>query len=525
MHSSSLIDIGKSIIKNKSSFSQELTIKNPIRKQFLKKIELESSFKRENEKNNSYNNIYPLTNKKIHCNEFFTPKKKTNFKKIENYLLSASLLSKNEHNESSFDIEYFKNISKKYSPLVSKRSIISSFLTKNTKETYKKNMLIQMIKKKREEILLNEKEIQHTFRLRKKEIDGYFHNFSIIRNEYKTIQRKKDIILNYYQMVHQKVRSKFIIEEINNKRLKDTIEKTIRDIYKLKDYAHFINELYNMPFVMDKIDDNLFYGNKFDVLCEKIINLYNEEELENENNENNKMLKDIQLFIQNYNSYEDKIIQLLKEKETIIKETYLLKKQNRDNLKYLIKRKNNYENDENSLMDIKEKCNKENNFQVNETEDFYSVLKNIQEIANIVGINISKNPKDNTIPDYLKYCKDILSNLRSKECLIDKYTKEIENIIKSQNKNDKALIEKMISNRKKFNLSEKQHLIKITQEKKNELNKIKTINKIKKKIVKGRYLVDYKNINIHKKKVIKKIENKDEKDKELIYFLSDEDII
>ena len=141
MNSFSLIDIGKSIIKNKSSFSQELIIKNPIKKQFLKKIDLDSSFKRgdENEKNNSYNNIYPLTNKKIHCNNIFTPKKKANFKKIENYLLSASLLSKNKHNENSFDFEYFKNISKKYSPLISKRSIISSFLTKNTKETYKKN--------------------------------------------------------------------------------------------------------------------------------------------------------------------------------------------------------------------------------------------------------------------------------------------------------------------------------------------------------------------------------------------------
>ena len=44
-------------------------------------------------------------------------------------------------------------------------------------------------------------------------------------------------------------------------------------------------------------------------------------------------------------------------------------------------------------------------------------------------------------------------------------------------------------------------------------------------MVKGRYLIDYKNINLHNKKAIKKNEKKDEKDKDLINFLSDEDII
>ena len=106
-----------------------------------------------------------------------------------------------------------------------------------------------MIKKKRNEIYLHEKELQYSYRLRKKEIDSYFRNFSSITNEYKIIERKKDIIMNYYKMIFQKVRAKLRNEEMNNKRLKDTIEKTIRDIYKLKDYADFINKLYNAIFI------------------------------------------------------------------------------------------------------------------------------------------------------------------------------------------------------------------------------------------------------------------------------------
>ena len=85
------------------------------------------------------------------------------------------------------------------------------------------------------------------------------------------------------------------------------------------------------------------------------------------------------------------------------------------------------------------------------------------------------------------------------------------------------MIEKIILNRKKYNLSEKQKFIKETQEKKNELNKIKTTNKNKKKVLKGRILIDYKNINFHKKQIIKKFDNEEGKDKELIYFLSDFD--
>lgn len=523
MHSFSLRDIGKSIIKSKSSFSQKIISNNPIKRKFLKHIKLNSSFKiEENEKNN---NIYPLTSKINQRNLYspVSPIKKTNLKKIENYLLSSSLLTKNPNKENSFDIGYYKKISKKYSPIVSGRSIISSILTNNTKEAYKKNMLIEMIKKKRNEIYLHEKELQYSYRLRKKEIDSYFCNFSSITNEYKIIERKKDIIMNYYKMIFQKVRAKLRNEEMNNKRLKDTIEKTIRDIYKLKDYADFINKLYNISYAMDKIDDNLFYGNKFDILCEKIINLYTEEELEKENNKKNKILKDINLFIQNYNSYEDSIIQLLKEQESIINETYFLKNENEKNLKYLTKRKNNYENDENSIINIKKIFNKKINFQSNETNDFKDVLKIIIELANILGVHTSKNPKDDTIPDYLKYCKDILSILKNRECLIDKYSKDIENIIKSGNKSDKALIEKIILNRKKYNLSEKQKFIKETQEKKNELNKIKTMNKNKKKVLKGRILIDYKNINFHKKQIIKKFDNEEGKDKEFIYFLSDFD--
>ena len=514
MHTFSLINIGKSIIKSKSSkCSPKSKNKN------FRKLLFNSSFKKDEDLS-----IYPLTNRAETKKINFSPIKINNNNKIiENYLSSASLFIKkrNSNSENNFDIEYFKNISKKNSPIISKRSVLSSVLTNNTKETYKKNFIIEMLKKKREEICKNEKNIQYSFKLRKKEIDKNFNNFTMIQNEYKSICKKEDIIMNYYKIINQKIRSRYLNEEINNKRLKDTIEKTIRDIYKLKDYADFINKLYNISYAFDKVNDNLFYGNKFDLLSEKLIYLFNEEELEKENKKKDTILNDIQMFIQNYNSYEDKIIQLLEEKETIINDTYLIRNENINKLKYLIKRKNNYEDDENSIINLQKNLNKDNNINGNDNEIFNDILKYIIEMANLLEISTSNSQK-NTIPDYLKYCKDILNSLRKKEYLIDKYTKEIEHITKSKNKNEKLIIGKVITNRKKYNLEVKQHFIKKEQEKRDELNKIKTLNKIKKKVVKGRIIIDYKNFNLQKKKIKKKVE-KNDNDQSLIYSFSEDD--
>ena len=74
---------------------------------------------------------------------------------------------------------------------------------------------------------------------------------------------------------------------MRNKRLRDTIEKVIRDIYKLKEYATFIHSMYGRPFPMEQIDENLLYDNKFDVLREELIKLYNDEELEKEHEKKN----------------------------------------------------------------------------------------------------------------------------------------------------------------------------------------------------------------------------------------------
>ena len=526
MNSFSLKDTPKQISKSKSViyppiFSTDI----PHKKKIIKKLSLNFPLKKVEKKIN-----YPLTNRPEIKLKLLSPiKVYNNNKKIENYLLSTSLFCKNKNNsESSFDIDYFKKIAKKNSPLIGERSVESSILTKNIRETFKKNLIIDLIKKKREEISDNEKNIQYSFKLRKKQIDNNFSNFLMLKEEYDTIISKKDKIMDYYKMAYYKVRSIYYNEQINNKRLKDTIEKTIRDIYKLKDYSDFINKIYNIPYAFDQINDNLFYGNKFEILTEKIIKSFNEKEFENEEKKKNKILKDIQLFIENYNSYEDKIIQLLQEKESILKDINSLKDENDFKIQNLIIKKNNYENDENSIINIKQKLNERNNIQENENGDeiFNNALKYIIEIADLLEISTSCNNKTNTIIDYVNYCKNILNILKNKEYLIDKYTKGIEYLINSKNKKDKYIIEQIISNRKKYNLEIKQYFLKEEKNKIDEINRIKTLNKNKKKVLKGRIILDYKKFNLPKKKIKKKIiKNNNNNDINLLYYFSEDEEI
>ena len=305
-----------------------------IKTKFLKKLYLSPS----SNKGNQY--IYsPKASKTILKPKIFTPINNHNNRSVEKYLLLTSLMTK-KNDSISFNINYFKKLSHHNSPIFSQKNSFSSVLTNNAKETFKENFIISMLNKKKEEISKNEKELQNYFKERKKKLNDNLLNFSIIINEYKEKKNDLEQILNNYKLMNQKIKKKILNRENYNKKLKDTIEKTIRDIYKLKEYANFIHKVYNIPFVMEKIDNKLLEGNKFDILIEKIINLYNKDELKNEDIKQKKILRDIPMFIQNFELYEDKIIQLLKEEETILNNINLKKNENKRRLRHLIIRKN-----------------------------------------------------------------------------------------------------------------------------------------------------------------------------------------
>ena len=458
--------------------------------------------------NENLPDIYtPLTPRGIIKPKKLIPKMSPKCRSIENYLLSTSLLTKYE-NINKFDFSYFKNMSIKYSPIISKRSIKPIELTDNMKKAYRNNIIINILKKKREEISKNEKLIEYSYNEYERQIDNEFIKFKRISNEFQSMQRKEAKILSYYRLIYQKAKKIYFLEMQKNKRLGDTIEKTIRDIYKLKEYAKFIHSMYGIPFLMDKINDRLLYENKFDILRNEIIKLYTNEELEKENDKKDKYLKDINLFMKNFILYENNILHLLNENNIIIKDIYYLKIDNKNRLKHLVQRKNDYDENKKSYIKI------ENNFrnellssaEQSENEIYQDTINYIIQFIKIFDIPITVNKKKDRELDYFKYCKDIADALKEKETIIDMYSREINEIINSKNERDKYMMEKIIFDRKRDNLRKLQFFTKENMQKKLELAKIKIMDKSKKKVIKGRSLFDYKYISLHSKEDKKKKE-------------------
>ena len=307
------------MLTNSLSYSKKSFNRNIQRKKCFcspKKIHIKKLLIEKSPLNNSLKDNLPdinntLTPKIKIKKRILSPLKKSNFQNPEEYLISTSLLSKNEYsNEISFNLSYFKNLSNKYSPILSKRGIESKELTNNIKKACKQNILINILKNKREEISKTEKLIQIYFIEYKRQIDKDFYNFNRISNEYFAMKRKENKILEYYKLIYRRAKREYILETMTNKKLRDTIEKVIRDIYKLKEYANFIHTMYGIPFIMDKINENLLYENKFDNLREELIKLYTEQELKKEDEKRDKLLKNINLFMKNFILYENNIIHL-----------------------------------------------------------------------------------------------------------------------------------------------------------------------------------------------------------------------
>ena len=392
-----------------------------------------------------------------------SPMKKSNLSRSEKYLVSTSLLSNDD--SKNFDFSYFKNLSYKYSPIISKREIQPVELTDKTMKVYKQNLFINIIKKKRNDIYKDEEIIQKSLKEYQKQIEDDFLNFRKIKGEFNEIQRKENQIYGYYRAMYKRNKNIYQSEKQLNKNLKDFVEKIIKDIFKCKEYASFIHSTFGLPFALDKIDEKLLIHNEFDSLREQIINLYTDEELEKENDKKNKYLKNSKLFMKHFVMFEDNIIHLLMERNLIVKDIYYLKLDNKKRLQYLIKS---------------------------------DLINYIIEFAKMLDITIPRNEEKNQEDDYYKYYKEIESVLRYKESTIDILSNEINVILNSENENDKNLMKNIIEDTKKYNLERLQTVVNETNKKKLELKKIKIIDKFKKKIVIGRKILDYKFINSHK---------------------------
>ena len=163
-------------------------------------------------------------------------------------------------------------------------------------------------------------------------------------------------------------------------------------------------------------------------------------------------------------------------------------------------------------------------FQTNSISEIEEYLKYIIDLGNEIGIDSPKSNinKNNSVTEYLYYCKDTISALEKKELLINDYIKEIEDIIINGDENDRSIIEKLLLDRKRLIKKEKQLMLKKQQDDYDRKRKLKSIERAKRIVIKGRKVYEDNPPWNNKKKYIKKKDNNDHNEDEYLYYSDDD---
>jgi hypothetical protein len=402
---------------------------------------------------------------------------------------------------------------------------------KKSAEINLKNYVIRKIKEKQEEIRNDEKKIIEDFKYKQKIYDKNYKNFLNTIEENQKREKEEENELNILKAEMHDIENAYNKEIVINKKLVDKLKKLINSIITYKKYASFIHKIFGRIFIFDKVGD--FDGKDYYKMMYNLIDIYEQKRIvpnfEKEENEFLELLfsNGVDLLLLQFSSMEERVRNELDQrndtKEQINDLNYKIKNEiNALNIKKTEGEKDKIFYNKNKKQEM-QMIKYYGGYDINETKTY---LNYIVEIGEMLGSTNKKkiNEIDDSeiIEESLFFCEDTLKKLEGKEYCINKYMNEIENIFYNGNDNDKIIIEKIIYDRKKYNLKLKQFEIRKMQEEEDNKKKFKSIDNSQKIILKGRKVIqDFPLIKSNKKK--KKLTiKKNNDDFEYLYYSSDE---
>ena len=430
---------------------------------------------------------------------------------------SQSSINKSQvisHNLNSTTMEIIKNadnIIKERKKFQSheRKNLIRSLVLKESKEMSYHNYYIKLLKEKR--IQLNEKEIMVN-KILKDFSEQYNKDYRTFMNFIEGMKYKErndvDNIIELRELKEKK--GKLLEEERSlNKRLEEILERKIKELYITRTYASFIHKILEKDFIYSQLPQLKTRNKNIEEISNLLIKIYEEK---GKNFNFLKEIGNIDNFMEKYKEIEEKIISGMTNKEFQDKENEKIKNNYNNELKQLKQSIIDYESDLNYLKNEKKNINIEmGNFQIHEDENFYKHLKYIIELGTALETNEeipTKFDKNNLI-DFVFYSNKTVKKLRNIEDKINKNILEIENVFNFGNKEEKELMENIISKQKSLNLTEKLINWKKLREEKKILEIAKINEKGKKFVLKGRKVIfDYPNYK-NKSKIKKPIEKED----------------
>ena len=403
-----------------------------------------------------------------------------------------------------------------------------SSVLKKSKEICLNNFLITQLREKRDEINLKQIEIYSKLNKSEKRFELDYKNFIDFVEKINQKEKEEERNLNKLKNISKNIEINVNEEMSINKNLLSKIESLIKQILILQAYGSFLHKVFHRRFIFDELKKINLKGKKFISISNIILQLYDESQ--NNYEDNHDIINDVEMLMDKFNYYEQKIVNIMREKEELEQEI-------KDN-------KINYENILDQLKDRKIDSEKEYcklkrekkeinnvmnefvNFDSNKINDIEQHLKIISELAQEVGVDISKNQKNtktNEILDSANICDKILEILEGKEHLINENINNIENIINHGDEKDKKIIEELIYERKRFNKKEKQLLLINFQNEEENKKRLKAVEKARRIIIKGRKVFPDIPVFKNKNKKIKSEKNNDYEDFEYLNYSSDKE--
>ena len=397
-----------------------------------------------------------------------------------------------------------------------------SAILDKTRKLNLENYKIKLIKNRQIELNTRVFDINNALKLNEKNFEKDYRDFLNFVDKNNRAQKRQEEYMAKLRKKTEQTEKELNEQNIKIKKLRARIENVVKKILVLKNYGSFVNKLFQNEFIYDKIKRE--EGWNYFSVADDLIKVYEQSNKQKEEEKENEFKLNEQEYetwlIKQFTNFENSIINLMSERNMYRKEIINIQEKGQYELEKLNRDLINLEKDKQVLNNNEEIKKLQKNEEYTPPELMENVLNYIDEFAELLDINTNTEIfKDKTPTNYVSICHLLLNKMSQKEDFINDRIETFENLMNSENANDRNLIEKIISDRKKEIKREKfLKLVKIQKEE-TKKNNMKMLEKMNKFVIKWRKIdVDYP---LKKKKVVKKIVN-DNHDDDILYYSSDE---
>ena len=387
----------------------------------------------------------------------------------------------------------------------------------DTRDICLKNYLIGLLKESRTDLNEKEKNITKALRDSENRLDTDYRNFIDFVEGTKKKQKKEEEELARLKSLHEENENLYKKECLDNKKLYEELEKTVKMICLLKSYGSFVHRVLNINFELDNIADIDPRERNFESVANTLLTKFN---IMNNNKAIDELLEDDNFMMMKFNDYEIKVVKELEKKEVLYKNQVNLTDNYNEEIEELKRRYDDCLEESKSIENEKKEIqNQINKLKPHKNSDLNQYLDYIVELGLATGdLNNRLKGKKNFM-DLLSFTKETLLAIERKELAVNEYIAEIEDI---EENGDKQLIHDVELDRKRTNKREKQLQIKEKQDEIENIKRQRAVDRAQRVVIIGRKVPKEYPIIKGKKKKNNDNKNQEDDDYGMLYYSSDE---